>query len=156
LDLFTWIENTAVGTWVRESPWGFPGSLVVHVWSMAFVGGISLLLALGVFGPARPLLQPLLPRYLPLTWTAFAVSLLSGLVLMATYPEQVLSNTLFYFKMCCIAVALSLAGSLQRRCAALPLPYAAPFPPALKVRAALILLAWFSAIVTGRLLYYTY
>lgn len=156
LDLVTWVENSVLGTWVRESPWGFAGSLVVHVWSMAFVGGISLLVALGVFGPARPVLRPLLGKYLPITWTAFGVSLLSGLVLMATYPDEVLGNPLFYIKMCVIAVALSLVVSLKRRCEVLPQPYAGSMPTLVKVRAGLILLAWFSAIVTGRLLYYTY
>jgi hypothetical protein len=156
LSLYTWIETSWVGVWVRESPWGFPGSLVVHAWSMAFVGGISVLLALGIFGLAPRILHPLLDRYLPVTWAAFVVSLLSGLVLLATYPDMVLANPVFYVKMVFIAAALSLAAALKRRCAALPAPYEGSYPGTYKVHAALILVAWFGAIASGRLLYYTY
>ena len=92
MTLYDWIESTAISTWVRESPWGFPGSLIVHVWSMAFIGGISLLVAFGVLGLAPRLLPTLLDKYLPVTWSALCVSLLSGLVLMATYPDKVLGN----------------------------------------------------------------
>lgn len=157
MSFYDWIESTAVGTWVRESPWGFPGSLIVHVWSMAFIGGISFLVALAVFGRAPRVLPALLDKYLPVTWTAFGISLLSGLVLMATYPDKVLSNGVFWLKLVFIAIALTLVTSLQRRCAALPATETGrPIPARLKLRAALILLAWFCAIVTGRLLYYTY
>lgn len=156
MPLYDWIESTAVGTWVRESPWGFPGSLIVHVWALAFTGGISLLVALGVFGIAPRLLPALLDKYLPVTWTAFGISLGSGIVLLATYPDKVLGNGVFWLKLVFIAAALALVTSLQRRCVALPLIDGAAFPLAVKVRAALVLLAWFCAIVTGRLLYYTY
>lgn len=154
--LFTWLENTPIGIWVRESAWGFPIGLILHVWSMAFVVGISLLLALSVFGLAPRLLPTLLAKYLPVTWTALGVSLASGVLLLSTYPATVLTSEVFYLKMLIIAAALSLAVSLQRRCAALPTPRETPMPLALKLRAAGILLAWFSTIVTGRLLYYTY
>ena len=156
MSFYDWIESTAVGTWVRESPWGFPGGLIVHVWSMAFIGGMSLLVALAIFGRAPRLLPALLGRYLPVTWSAFGISLLSGLVLMATYPDKVLGNVVFWLKLVFIAMALALVTSVQRRCMALSSIDAAPFPAALKLRAALILLAWFCAIITGRLLYYTY
>jgi hypothetical protein len=156
LSLFEWLESTPLGIWVRESAWGFPSMLIVHVWSMAFVSGISLLVVLSVFGVAPRVLPALLDKYLPLTWTAISVSFASGVVLICTYPDKVFSNVLFYVKMVFIATALTLAVSLQRKCALLDAANGVLYPVALKAQAAGILLLWFGAIVTGRLLYYTY
>lgn len=153
---YDWIEATAVATWMRESTWAFPGSLIVHGWALAFVCGISLLLALAVFGRAPRLLPPLLPRFLPLIGIAMTFSLGSGLLLLMTYPEQVLTSAVFFLKLGSIAVAVALAVSLQRKCAELYLPYPVSFPLNLKLRAAGMLLAWFVALAAGRLLYYTY
>ena len=154
--LYNWLESTVLGTWVREAPWGFPGGLVVHVWALAFICGLSVVLALGVFGVAPRLLPGLLPRFLPLLWPTLGISLLSGLLLLMTYPEQVLTSYVFHFKLVCIAAAIGLAVSLQRRLAALGLPLDAPAPRPEKFRAAGLLLAWFLALASGRLLYYTY
>ncbi len=153
MSLFNWLETSPVGVLMRESPWGFPIGLIVHVWSMAFVSGISLLLALSIFGVVPRVRAPLLEKYLPVTWTAICVSLASGVMLLFTYPDMVLTSPVFYTKMVLIIVALSLAVSLQRKCVALA---EMPAPFVLKLQAAGILLAWFCTIVTGRLLYYTY
>lgn len=154
--LFTWLESTSPATWMREATWAFPGALIVHVWSLAFICGISLALVLGLFGVAPRLLPGLRTRFMPLVWGALSVSLLSGLLLLMTYPDQVLTSPVFYSKLILIAVAVALALDLKRRCAPLAFPASAPLALPLKLRAAGLLLAWFLAIVTGRLLYYTY
>lgn len=154
--LYDWLESTMLSTWVRETPWGFPGGLVVHVWALAFICGVSVVLALSVFGITPRVLPGLLPRFLPLLWPALTVSLLSGLLLLMTYPEQVLTSPVFYFKLVCIGLAISLAMSLRRGLAARAPQAEAPYPRADKLRAAALLLAWFLALASGRLLYYTY
>lgn len=153
--LVTWLESTALSTWVREAPWGFPIGLILHVWSLGFICGISLLLALAVFGRAPGLLPPLLPRFQPLVWSAFSISLASGLLLLLTYPDKVLTSKVFFMKLGFIAVALGCAVSLQRRLVGIEAPYT-NFAPGLKWRAGGLLFFLFLAIVTGRLLYYTY
>lgn len=156
MSLYTWIESTPVGIWVRESAWGFPIGLILHVWSMAFVVGMSLLMVFSVFGLAPRVLPSLLGKYLPLTWTAFCISLMSGVLLLCTYPETVLTSKVFWLKMIFVAVALSLTVALKRKCAALSISNETPLPLAVKLHAATIFLVWFCTIVTGRLLYYTY
>lgn len=154
--LYDWLENTTLGTWIREAPWGFPGGLVVHVWALAFICGLSVVLALAVFGLAPRMLPALLPRFLPLLWSALCISLLSGLLLLMTYPEQVLTSPVFYTKLVCIAAAVSLAVSLQRRLTLTATSAGTSATRPDKLRAAGLLLAWFVTLATGRLLYYTY
>lgn len=151
--LYDWLESTAIGTWMREAPWAFPGALVVHVWALAFICGSSVILALAVFGIAPGILPALLPRFQPLLWPAFGISLVSGLLLLMTYPDQVLTSPVFYSKLVCIALALGLAVSLQRRLAAANARALARID---QLRAAGLLAAWFLALALGRLLYYTY
>ncbi|MGV3592917.1 MAG: hypothetical protein ACO1PZ_14610 [Gammaproteobacteria bacterium] len=156
--LYDWLESTAPGTWMREAPWAFPGALVVHVWALAFICGSSVVLALAVFGIAPRLLPALLSRFQQLLWPAFVISLISGLLLLMTYPGQVLASPVFYSKLVCIALALSLAVSLTRRlgAAAARNSTAIAIARADKLRAAGLLAAWFVALALGRLLYYTY
>ena len=154
--LYLWLELTPVGIWVRESAWGFAIGVILHVWSMAFVVGMSVLMVFSVFGLAPRVLPSLLGKYLPLTLTAFCISLMSGVLLLCTYPETVLTSNVFWLKMFFVAVALALTIALKRKCVALSVSNATPVPLALKLHAAAILLVWFCTIVTGRLLYYTY
>lgn len=140
---------------MREATWSFPGSLIVHVWALAFICGLSLCLALAVFGVAPRLLPGLVTRFMAFIGGALLVSLGSGLLLLLTYPDQVLTSPVFYSKLVIIAIALALAIDLHRRRGQLATS-TGPIPLALKLRAAALMLAWFLAIVTGRLLYYTY
>ena len=162
--LFAWIERTPVALWVRESLWGFPFSLVLHAWSMALLVGISLVLAVSALGIAPRVLLPLAEKSKPVIWTAFVVSLISGLLLLSAYPAKALTNEVFYLKLAFIAVAMTLAVSLVNQCKRLPATHWVPgngplgpwFPASARLRAAGILLAWFGVIAAGRLLAYTY
>ena len=156
LSFFTAVQQSVVGTWVRESVWGFPLSLIVHAWAMALLVGISLLVALSVLGLAPRLLDALLVHARRVIWLAFAFSLGSGVFLISAYPEQPLTSGVFFSKMSLIALALILLLSILRHPAGLPPRYAGPLPLAVRWRAAGVLLCWLATISTGKLLYYTY
>jgi hypothetical protein len=160
LALFAWIERTPVALWVRESLWGFPISIIIHAWAMAVLVGISLLIGLSAVGVAPRVLLPLAEKSKPIIWGAFVVSLISGLLLLSAYPAKALTNEVFYLKLAFIAVAMTLDVSVVNRCksllAANAPPAPVPFPASVRLRAAGILLAWFGAIASGRLLAYTY
>ena len=156
--LYDWLESTALGTWMREATWAFPGTLIVHVWALAFIFGSSVVLALAVWGKAPALLPALLRPFQRLLWPAFGINLISGLLLLMTYPEQVLTSPVFHLKLVCIALALGLAMSLQRRLATADAGSGTVVAIAGidKMRAAGLLATWLLALALGRLLYYTY
>jgi len=144
MEYFAWFENTALSLWVRESPPVFPALLIAHVLGMGVIVGVNVLLAWRV---SRRELQPgEIATFVPLVWLAFTASLISGALLLAAYPAKALTNPVFYLKLALIALGFALFGALRRR------PRVAHWPLA---SAAALLLVWFAAITTGRLLAYT-
>lgn len=153
---FQWLQGSPLGTWVRESLWGFPLSLTVHAWAMGFLVGISLLVALGALGFTPRLLGLLLEYARRVIWCAFVFSLGSGVLLISAYPEQPLTSPVFFSKMGLIAAALFLLFSILRHPdLQQPGPEGA-LRAAIRWRSAGLLLCWLATISTGKLLYYTY
>ncbi len=52
MDILIWVEQTAYGTWLRESPsmWAFPVPLVLHAIGMAFLVGTNAALDFRILG----------------------------------------------------------------------------------------------------------
>ena len=155
MEALAWIELSPLSVWLRESPsvFAFPTVLTLHTVGLAFLAGPSAAIALRILGVAPGLpLQPL-RRLFPLMWTGFWINAATGTALLAAYPAKALTNPMFYGKLALIGLALwSLnglvreiggegAGSASRRARRL---------------AAASLTFWASAIVSGRLLAYTY
>ena len=150
-----WLESTALSVWMRESPsiFAFPAILALHTVGLGFVAGIGSVVALRVLGLAPGVAPVELRRFLPAMWAGFWVNAASGVVLLIAYPTKALENPVFYVKLICIAIAIVLGRRLVRQ--GLVSEGAARLP-ALRVTAWGVLACWATAIVTGRLLAYTY
>ncbi|MFO7278473.1 MAG: hypothetical protein DIU56_015720 [Pseudomonadota bacterium] len=104
---FEWLESTPVSVAIAQSSWLFPAIEAVHVLALtAVVGSIAMvdlrLLSLWSSGvPAGRLVRSLLP----VTWVAFAVAVVSGLVLFATGATVYLANEPFRYKLLLILLA---------------------------------------------------
>ena len=57
MDILIWVEQTAYGTWLRESPsvWAFPVPLVLHAIGMAALVGTNAALDFRILGFAESL-----------------------------------------------------------------------------------------------------
>jgi hypothetical protein len=53
-------------------------------------------------------------RFLPLLWLAFAINVISGILLLIAYPTKALTNPLFYVKLCLVALAPRFASRVPR------------------------------------------
>jgi hypothetical protein len=163
LEFFAWIEQTAIGTWVREAPtiWAFPFVLILHTVGLAIVGGIAVII--NAFAFARP--QAWVPlrfeSLFQLAWAGFAINLVSGVLLLAAYPTKALTNPVFYAKLACVAAAMvqlqwlrnrAVDGATDVRAAAISKTSVA----VLQRAAIAAFLLWGTGIVTGRFLAYTY
>jgi hypothetical protein len=149
LDSFLiWLESTAFSVWMRESPsvFAFPSILAVHTIGLGLLAGIDVAHDLRVLGvaPRVPLAE--FNRFLPLMWLGLWMNVVSGIALLIAYPIKALTNPVFYLKLALVATAIVLVKVIRR----------APPPRRLRMLAGLSVACWASAIVTGRLLAYTY
>jgi len=159
VNLLAALEQTALSVWLRESPtiWGFPFVLFLHTLGLGIAAGLGVALNLWTLGwadryPAAPL-----QRAFPVASAGFALALVSGLLLLAAYPTKALTDPVFYLKLALVGAAIGQLEWLRRR-----LFDAAsadrPACPDRSVRrfAGLALALWAGAVLTGRLLAYTY
>jgi hypothetical protein len=153
---YAWIEHTAVSIWIRESLsiFAFPGILTLHTLGLAFLAGTQVAIDLRLLGVAP--LVPIAPlgRFLVVSWCAFWVSLSTGILLVVAYPAKAFTNPLFWVKLTLIALA---TWTVVRVRAVLSTVASEGDASASARRlAAASLLLWTGAIVSGRLLAYTY
>ena len=154
-----WLEDTWVSVLIREAPsvWGFPFILFLHTLGLGIAAGVSVALNLWVLGWAERYPAAPLQHALPIVWLGFTIALVSGVLLLIAYPTKALTDPVFYLKLALIAAALWQVQWLRARLlvasgAASPRPTS----PTARRFAALALVLWAGAILTGRLLAYTY
>ena len=152
---FIWLETSALSIWVRESPsvFAFPTVLSFHTLGMGIVAGLSAAIDLRILGfaPQVPLAQT--KRYYPWLWLGFWLNAVSGVVLLIGYPTKALTNPVFYGKLLCVALGVTMQMLIRRRVLN---DDARTVPARGKMLAAASLVLWAAAITSGRFLAYTY
>ena len=145
------IEASALSTWIRESDamYAFPGILIVHTLGMALAAGSAAAIGLRLLGAARQIPLASLRQLVPVAWIGLWLNIASGVLLLVAYPTKALTNPIFYLKLLTIVAAVFVVRYLDRRVLAVEAPPRKMLPAALLLLVAL-------AIVTGRLLPYTY
>lgn len=159
MQFLIWLEGTAPSVWVREEPsiWGFPFVLFLHTLGLGVAAGLGVALNLWVLGWARGYPAAPLRWAFPAAWLGFTLALVSGALLLVAYPTKALTDPVFYAKLALIGIALWQLQWLRRRFfdgagannAAAPGPFVRRFAIA-------ALFLWAGAVLTGRLLAYTY
>jgi hypothetical protein len=106
---------------LASHPWAYPMLEVVHIVGIALLLGNLVLLECRVWGWANQLpVQPLARLSLTLALGGFSLAAVSGLVMFATAPMELLANRAFTAKMFllmlagCNAAAFHARNSLQR------------------------------------------
>jgi hypothetical protein len=161
VEILAWIEQTPVGLWVREAPtiWAFPFVLLLHTVGLGMVAGTAVMLNAYAIRRPQAWRAALLEPWFRFAWAGFAVNLVSGVLLLAAYPTKALTDPVFYVKIACVVVAmLELQWLRGRHGAQAADSSAGAGTSASAIRAAAIVafVFWTAAVVTGRLLAYTY
>lgn len=106
-ELLLWLELTPVGELMQTSDWAFPTAEVIHVIAIVTVYGFIAIVdlrLLGLAGKSRRYTQ-LARDMLHWVWAAFALAVITGLLMFMTQPSQYLANPWFVTKMIFIALA---------------------------------------------------
>jgi len=135
--------------------WFLPLSKTLHLAGIALLMGVVLAVDLRIFGVAKGLPGRPLQRLMPWAAGGFAVSLLSGVVLVRTNPSQYLAaplNLVFYAKILCLVLIglndiLYFATGLKRDVDGVVAGQAAS--ASAKIVASVSLALWFSVIYLG-------
>jgi hypothetical protein len=101
------LERTQIAIFVSHSTWIFSAFLMVHVAAITFVVGMIAVVDLRLIGLAsrKSAVSDLCREALPWTWTAFAISALTGAVLFLAQPVKYVGNFAFQMKFAVMALA---------------------------------------------------
>jgi hypothetical protein len=156
VDFLIWLEETAIATWVRESPsiWAYATVLTLHTLGLAFLVGLNLAIDLRILGVVRRFpLAPMEKTY-PIMWVAFWVNAVSGTLLFMADATVKITQSVFLIKMLFIALAVVNMNMLRTRVFRDPGLDKRPLPANSKMLALTSLVFWAGAITAGRLLAY--
>ena len=155
---FTWVEDGALSTFLRESiaPFVFPGMLVLHAIGMALLVGTHAALALRILGLAPRVPLSAMAPFVPVAWIGLGVNVFSGVLLLIAYPTKALTNPLFTLKMSFVVLALVVFAAIKRKVFSGVSPGASTVHRREKILASILLGLWVGTIMAGRFLAYTY
>lgn len=103
--ILTWLQNTPMGDWVRNSAWAFPFLQSWHFIGMTMLLGVVGAIDLRVLGVARAVPLAPLHRFLPLAFVGFGINLITGICFFCHDPYVYAFNTSFRIKMLLILLA---------------------------------------------------
>ena len=102
-----WLEQTYVGTTIRESLWLFPVIETIHIFGIILLVGGTSILDLRLMGLTfrDESVTKLAKRFLPWAWAGFITQVLTGLLMFASEATKMYINTAFQIKMLMIVAA---------------------------------------------------
>jgi hypothetical protein len=142
-ETFTAIENSGIGTWIRESPsmFAYTGFITVHAIGLSFAVGMSCAIATRVLGFPQALPLDAIRGFFGVAWVGVGMCVVSGVGLVISAASKDLPSPVFLTKLTFIGIAAVLTRRLQRQC-----PTRASSGLALAV-----IVMWTLAIIAGRL-----
>lgn len=139
----------AYGDWLRGSLWAYPALEVAHIAAIGMLFGALVVLELRIFGFGADIAVRTLARLaLPVALTGFGAAALSGLMMFAADPADLLLNPAFRFKLLLLVLAGLNAVSFHVRSGLDRMDLPA------RTQAAFSLLVWVGVIVCGRAIAY--
>jgi hypothetical protein len=150
-ELFVWIENTPLATWVRESPsqFAYTGMLFLHGAGLALSVGVSMVIALRIFGAFAAVPTQALDRLFRPLWIGFWINGFSGTAMLASDMSREMDNTVFRIKLVFVGLAAATMWMLQRALGPAP----SDLRP-VRLLSAVALIFWLAAITFGRFVAY--
>jgi len=154
LEFCQWLDQTAVGSTIRQSLWLFPAIETVHLLGMAALVGTITVLDLRLLGWAMPQrrVSEVVARLLPWTWLGFGVQVVTGALLFSSEAVKIYGNPAFRLKMLFLLLAgiqaLIFQTVVSRK---LPAWDDRPAPPVMaRITGMISILLWIAIVTAGR------
>jgi len=154
LQLCQWLDQTSIGTAIRQSLWLFPALETIHLLGMAALVGTITVLDLRLLGWAarRQRVSDLAERLIPWAWIGFAVQIITGTLLFSSEAVKIYGNPAFRLKMLLLLLAgfqaLIFQTVISPRLSAWD--ERSRLPLAAKITGAISILLWLSIVTAGR------
>lgn len=158
LELLEWLEGTGLARVVRESLYGFPVLVAIHILGLIFSIGILLWVDLRMMGLSLSG-QPLSAVYRSLSKcfvAGFGIMFLSGAALFSGFATSAYENVYFRIKIATIVLAGVNAVVFHAAVSRMPVQADAGMPSrAIRLAGILSILFWAVVILCGRMMSYT-
>ena len=154
LEFCQWLDQTAVGSTIRQSLWLFPAIETVHLLGMAALVGTITVLDLRLLGWTMPQrrVSEVVAGLLPWTWLGFGVQVVTGALLFSSEAVKIYGNPAFRLKMLFLLLAgiqaLIFQTVVSRK---LPAWDNRPAPPVVaRITGMISILLWIAIVTAGR------
>lgn len=159
MTLLQWLEATSIGTMVRESLYGFPIVVGLHLLGIALSVGTLLWFDLRLVGAVLgdvPVTR-VYRRLMPLAAAGFVIMGITGAMLLAGYATAAAKNTFAWVKLAAMVLAgvNALVYHLTVEPTASSWEHAAVPPPAARRAGFISMALWTIVILCGRIMSYT-
>ena len=158
LQLFDWLNNSALGAGIRASTWWFPILEAVHSLGIIVVLGSIWMVDLRLLGLGlrSQRVSAVAERLLPWTWAGFAVQVVSGALLSVAEASRLYFIPYFWIKLGLVALAglnaMAFHAGVYRTVAKWDDALTAPLPA--KLAGGISLGLWVLVIAAGRAIGY--
>lgn len=154
LEFCQWLDQTAAGSGIRQSLWLFPALETIHLLGMAALVATITALDLRLMGVAarQQPVSKMAARLIPWAWLAFAVQVVTGVLLFSSEAVKIYGNPAFRLKMLLLLLAGGQALIFQTLVwSKLPAWDDRPSPPfAAKIIGVSSMLLWLGVVTAGR------
>lgn len=159
LTICEWLEATPVGVLVRESLWGFPILVAVHILGLTLSVGLVVWFDLRLLGVSmrRSSVTRVYRQVMTWAFAGFAIMFLSGGMLLSGFATAAYSNVYFRIKVAALVLAglnaLVYHAVTERHIATWD--GAARIPIAARMAGLISVVLWTTVILAGRMIAYT-
>jgi len=157
LGLSKWLGATWLSGQLQTISWIIPTLQTIHILCVAILFSSVILVDLRLLGVLQRDAAPgeVAKRFLPVVWPALLVLLATGSFLIVGEPRRTLLNPTFYLKMALLLTAIALTVGLRRSLASAFRSEGSGRRFAVRLAAALSMLAWCGIVIAGRWIAYT-
>ena len=157
--LLEWLEATPVGVMIKESAWGFPIIVAIHIMAIMLSVGTLVWFDLRLLGVSMTGYRASLiyRRLMPWMFTGFAVMFITGLMLFIAYATAAYGNLYFRIKVTAMVIAAMNAFAYHRYTERHIASWENDAVPPRRARMAglVSICVWACVIIAGRMMSYT-
>jgi len=155
LDFLELLADSEFSYWLSVSMAGFPTLIALHSVGMGAAVGLSMAVTLRLHGALPDLGRFPVQRLLDVAMWGFTLNLVTGLLLFITRGPEYLASGIFLLKMLLVFIGTALLLVVRQRVRALASGSGALLDDGMARALSLVAtVAWFGAVVTGRLIAY--